>query len=167
MQKLQKIKDIKDIVDNKLTRPQRLGLMSFFQFVSDLSMAYTLYYLFLYSGATFFFGQDFNGPNFQEQFFKLMLMGLKFFLLFFLGTQFILYLYLNITYSKTTVLYFKIYAVFGFAVAFYTTFFLSSYCILNMLFYLAGYYIFAREFKLIKEQGQMPSLLARLLPKKS
>lgn len=163
---MQKFQAIKDILDNKLTRAQILALMSFLQFISDLSMAHTFYTLFQYSGISFFFGQDFKGPNFQEQVFKLMLMGLQFFLLVFLGTQLILYIYLNITYSKATVFYFKIYAVFGFTLAFYATFFLSSFSILNMPLYLMGYYIFAREFRLIKEQGQMPSLLTKLLPKK-
>lgn len=166
MKKLQPLQKFKDILDNKLTRPQALGLMSFFQFISDISLAYSLYISFQYSGIVFLFGEEFKGPNFQDQVFKLMLMGLQFFLLVFLFSQLIFYIYLNLTYKKAAVLYFKIYAVFGFTLALLSTYYFGTFSFINMVFYLMGYYIFAREARLIKEQGQIPPLLAKLLPKK-
>lgn len=157
---------MKNFLDTKLTRPAAILWMSVLQFLSDLTLSLYVYSTFKNSQISFFLGEEFKQSNFHEQIFKLMLMGLYFLIFVFLVTQLILYLYLNLTYSKAALFYFKIYAVFGFTISLYSIFYFSGFALLNMLAYLAGYYIFARELRLTKEQGQIPSLLAKLRLKK-
>jgi len=86
-----------------------------------------------------------DSPNFQVQLYKVLLQSLTFFLLLFISAQFIVYI-LAAKKFRSALLYLKLYSVAGFAVSFFIIATQSFYALCPALFYLAGYYYFAKTF---------------------
>lgn len=87
-----------------------------------------------------------NSPNFQVQLYKVLLQSLTFFLLLFLAAQLTVYL-MAAKKFRAAYLYLKFYSVIGFAISLLIAFSNSLYALCPALFYLAGYYHFAKSFK--------------------
>ena len=87
-----------------------------------------------------------NSPNFQVQLYKVLLQSLTFFLLLFLAAQFSVYL-MAAKKFRAAYLYLKFFSVIGFAFSILISFSNSFYALCPALFYLAGYYHFAKSYK--------------------
>jgi hypothetical protein len=91
-------------------------------------------------------GQKLESPDFQLQFYQVLLQSLTFALLLFICAQTFIYV-LGWRHLRSALLYLKYFSVLGFAVALYITFASSFYAFLPAIFYLFGYYTFAKAFK--------------------
>ncbi len=98
-----------------------------------------------------------NSPSFELQLYKVLLQSLTFFLLLFVSAQFVVYV-LSWKKMRAALLYLKLYSVLGFAISLLVTLTSSPYALCPALFYLAGYYYFAKTFKATGVQMQNPPL---------
>lgn len=101
-------------------------------------------------------GQRLDSPDFQLQFYQVLLQSLTFALLLFICAQTFIYV-LGWRNMRSALLYLKYFSVLGFAVALYISFASSLYALLPSIIYLFGYYTFAKAFKASK-------VVARSLP---
>ena len=116
-------------------------------FFSDLTLVAWIYFKATnYNRYTRISREVIDSPDFQYQFYGILLQSLTFALLLFIVAQFVVYI-LAWRQFRGACLYLKFFSVLGFAVAMYITVISSSAAILPMFIYLFGYYVFAREFK--------------------
>jgi uncharacterized membrane protein len=90
--------------------------------------------------------QKVSSPDFQLQFYQVLLQSLTFALLLFLAAQTFVYV-LGLRNLRSADFYLKYFCVLGFAVSAFITFTSSPFALLPAIFYVYGYYIFARSFK--------------------
>jgi ABC-type transport system involved in multi-copper enzyme maturation permease subunit len=90
--------------------------------------------------------QKVSSPDFQLQFYQVLLQSLTFALLLFIAAQTFVYV-LGLRNFRSAFFYLKYFCVLGFALSIFITFTSSFFALLPAIFYLFGYYIFAKEFK--------------------
>ncbi|NOT78777.1 MAG: hypothetical protein HOP07_07200 [Bacteriovoracaceae bacterium] len=116
-------------------------------FLSDMTLIAWIYYQATnYQNFNVIAKSAINSPDFQIQLYKVILQSLTFLLLLFILAQSAVYI-MAIKKMRAAYLYLKIFAVVGFALALLISISHSLYALLPALFYLLGYYTFAKIFK--------------------
>lgn len=116
-------------------------------FLSDMTLIAWLYYQATnYQNFNVIAKNAINSPDFQIQLYKVILQSLTFLLLLFVLAQSAVYI-MAIKNMRAAYLYLKIFSVVGFALALLISISHSLYALLPALFYLLGYYTFAKIFK--------------------
>lgn len=87
-----------------------------------------------------------SSPDFQLQFYQIMLQSLTFALLLFIAAQTLVYI-LGFRGFRSAYFYLKYFSVLGFAVSFFIIYTASLYAILPAIFYIFGYITFSKLFK--------------------
>ena len=87
-----------------------------------------------------------DSPDFQIQFYHILMQSLTFALLLFLSAQTLVYI-LALRKFRAAYFYLKFFSVFGFALCLYITFTASLFALLPAALYIFGYITFARTFK--------------------
>ena len=138
-----------------LSKIQQQILALIFCLFSDITLVAWLYFKATnYNRYTRLSSTVIDSPDFQFQIYGILLQSMTFALLLFLIAQVFIYV-LAWRNFRSAYLYLKFFAVFGFAVALYITFTASAFALLPMLFYLIGYYVFARSFKELTAKMQL------------
>ena len=116
-------------------------------FLSDITLIAWIYYQATnYQNFNVIAKNAINSPDFQIQLYKVILQSLTFLLLLFILAQSAVYI-MAIKNMRAAFLYLKIFAVVGFALSLLISISHSLYAVLPTLFYLLGYYNFAKTFK--------------------
>lgn len=146
-----------------LTKIQQKILALILCFFSDLTLVAWAYFKATnYNRYTRISNEIISSPDFQYQFYGILLQSLTFALLLFIFAQLIVYI-LAWRQFRAAYLYLKFFAVMGFAITTYITIMSSSFALLPMIIYLFAYYVFAREFKELTATMQSSPLLPKLL----
>ncbi|MBC7539678.1 MAG: hypothetical protein H7281_12720 [Bacteriovorax sp.] len=141
-----------------LSKREQQILALIFCLFSDITMVAWLYFKASnYNRYTRLSGTMVDSPDFQFQIYGILLQSMTFALILFLIAQTVVYI-LAWRNFRGAYLYLKFFAVFGFAVALYITFTASAFALLPVIFYLTGYYVFARSFKELTAAMQTPLL---------
>lgn len=141
-----------------MNRSQQKKLAMLTCYMTDLTLMAWLYFKATnYGQYTKNFGKNFDSPDFQVQFYKIILQSLTFALLLFLAAQTLVYI---LAWRKFTAayLYLKYFAILGFVMGLIILVTSSAFAILPMIIYVGGYYVFSKLFKESLAIAQMSRL---------
>jgi hypothetical protein len=126
-----------------LSKIQRKILAIVACLASDITMIAWLYFISTnYNRYNHTIGSRLDSPDFQIQFYEIMLRSLTFALLLFLVAQTVVYV-LAWRGLRSAYFYLKLFCVLGFAICLYVTIMKSLFALLPLMIYLFGYYTFA------------------------
>lgn len=132
------------------------NLSMIFSYLSDVTLIAWLYFQ-----ATNFqnfaekLGKSMDSPDFQIQFYQVLIQSLTFALLLFLAAQSVVYI-LAWRKFRSAFFYLKYFSVLGFAISLFIVFQVSAYALLPVCIYLLGYYVSAKTFKELTAVAQSP-----------
>ncbi|MBY0413219.1 MAG: hypothetical protein K2Q18_03595 [Bdellovibrionales bacterium] len=130
-----------------MNKIQQKILATFGCYFSDLTLVAWFYYQATnYGKYSQAIGSKLDSPDFQLQFYRIFLQSLTFMLLLFIISQTVVYV-LAWRNFRSAYFYLKFFSVFAFAISIYIVFSNSAFATLPAIFYLFGYYVFAKEFK--------------------
>ena len=130
-----------------LSKTQQKNLAILACYISDVTLVAWVYYI---STNYQYYNERIKGqvtsPDFQLQFYQIMLQSLTFALLLFIAAQTIVYI-LSFRGMRSAHFYLKYFSVLGFAVSAYIFYSANFFAIVPAAFYIFGYIIFSKLFK--------------------